>query len=74
MSRCVFNHVKFLISLSTGKVTFKMGRGGPLENMSTVSEINEFEPWLKSAINRFKLNAGLNLEKLNTILNGTNHI
>ena len=38
------------------------------------SEFNEFEPWLKSAKNRFQLSAGLNLEKLNTILNGTNHI
>ena len=34
----------------------------------------EFEPWLKSAKNRFQLSAGLNLEKLNTILSGTNHI
>ena len=39
-----------------------------------VSEFNEFEPRLKSAKNRFQLNAGLNLEKLNTILSGTNHI
>ena len=38
------------------------------------SEVNEFEPRLKSAKNRFQLNAGLNLEKLNTILSGTNHI
>ena len=45
-----------------------------VEKILPVSEFNEFEPWLKSAINRFKLNAGLNLEKLNTILNGTNHI
>ena len=41
----------------------------------TVSEFNEFKPRLKSAKNRFKLSAaGLNLEKLNTILSGTNHI
>ena len=39
-----------------------------------VSEFNEFEPRLKSAKNRFQLRAGLNLEKLNTILNETNHI
>ena len=39
-----------------------------------VSEFNEFEPRLKSAINRFQLSAGLNLEKLNSILSGTNHI
>ena len=41
---------------------------------SSVSEFNEFEPRLKSAKNRFQLSAGLNLEKLNTILSGTNHI
>ena len=40
----------------------------------TVSEFNEFKPRLKSAKNRFQLSAGLNLEKLNTILRGTNHI
>ena len=38
-----------------------------------VSEINEFEPRLKSAKNRFQLSPGLNLETLNTILSGTNH-
>ena len=42
--------------------------------MSPVSEFNEFEPLLKSAKNRFNLSAGLNLEKFNTILSGTNHI
>ena len=41
---------------------------------SSVSEFNKFEPRLKSAKNRFHLSAGLNHEKLNTILNGTNHI
>ena len=34
----------------------------------TASEFNEFEPRLKSAKNRFQSSAGLNLEKLNTIL------
>jgi len=38
------------------------------------SELNEFEPRLKSPKNWFQLNAGLNLETLNTILSGTNHI
>ena len=38
------------------------------------SEFNEFKPRLKSAKNRFQLSAGLNLEKLNQILSGTNHI
>ena len=38
----------------------------------TVSEFNEFEPRLKSAKNRFKLSAGLNLVTLHTILRGTN--
>ena len=37
-------------------------------------EFNEYEPRLKSAKNRFQASAGLNLEKLNTILSGTNHI
>ena len=40
----------------------------------SVSEFNEFKPRLKSAKNRFQASAGLNLEKLNTILSGTNHI
>ena len=38
------------------------------------SEFNEFEPRLKSTKNRFQLRAGLNLEKLNRILNRTTHI
>ena len=40
----------------------------------SVSEFNEFEPRLKSAKNRFQLDAGLTLETMNTILSGTNHI
>ena len=39
-----------------------------------MSEFNEIEQRLKSAQNRFQLSAGLNLEKLNTILSGTNYI
>ena len=39
-----------------------------------LSEFNEFEPRLKSAKNRFQVSAGLNLEAMNTILSGTNHI
>ena len=38
------------------------------------SEFHEFELRLKSTQNRFQLSAGLNLETLNTILSGTNHI
>ncbi len=39
------------------------------------SEFNEFnEPRLKSAKNRVQFSAGLNLEKLNTILSGTSHL
>ena len=41
---------------------------------SPVSEFNEFEPRLKSAKNRFQSSTGLNIEILNTILSGTNHI
>ena len=37
-------------------------------------EFKEFEPQFKSAKTRFKLSAGLNLEKFDTILSGTNHI
>ena len=32
-----------------------------------MSEFNEFEPWLKTAKNRFLLSTGLNLEKLNDV-------
>ena len=39
-----------------------------------VFEYNEFKPRLKSPQNRFQLSAGLNLEKCNTILSGSNHI
>ena len=42
--------------------------------MTTESEFNEFEPRLKSAKTRFELSAGLNLETIDTILRGTNHI
>ena len=39
-----------------------------------VAELKEFEPRLKSAKTRFKLSAGLNLQTIDTILSGTNHI
>ena len=39
-----------------------------------VSDFNEFKLRLKSTKNRFQFSAGLNLEKLNTILNETNYI
>ena len=38
------------------------------------SEFNELEPRIKSAENQFQFSAGLNLEKMNTILSGTSHI
>ena len=41
---------------------------------SLVSEFNESESRPKSTKNRFQLSAGLNLETINTILSGTNHI
>ena len=37
-------------------------------------EFKEFEPRFKSAKNRFKFSAGLNLETFDTILSGTNQI
>ena len=39
-----------------------------------VSEFNEFKPRLKSSKNRFQFSGGLNLEKCNSILSGTNNI
>ena len=42
--------------------------------MPSEMEFKEFEPRFKSAKTRFKLGAGLNLEKFGTILSGTNHI
>ena len=42
--------------------------------VSPESKFNEFEPCLKSAKNRFQLSAGINIETLDTILSGTNHI
>ena len=38
--------------------------------MQPESELNEFEPRLKSRKNRFQLSAGLNIEALNKILSG----
>ena len=49
-------------------------RVGSLATTVPVSEFIEFEPRLESPQNRFQLSAGLNLEKCNTILSGTNHI
>ena len=45
-----------------------------LETKRPESEFNEFNPRLKSPKNRFQLSTGLNLEKINTVLSGTNHI
>jgi len=42
--------------------------------MKPVSEFNEFKPRLKSPKSRFLLIAGLNLDKFNTNLSGTNKI
>ena len=46
-------------------------QGGLLDISLTVSEFNESKPRVKSPKNRFQLSAGLNLEKLITILSGT---
>ena len=45
-----------------------------IQKLFDLGEFNEFEPCLKSLKDRFQLSAGLNLETLNTILSGTNHI
>ena len=37
-------------------------------------ELNEFKPRLQSSKNRFQLSFGLNIEKLNSIISGTNNI
>ena len=42
-------------------------------HVSTESEFNEIESLLKSAKNRFKLRAGLNLATLNKVLSGTKY-
>ena len=39
-----------------------------IQFLRSVSELNEFKPRLNSSKNQFQLSAGLNLEKLNTIL------
>ena len=44
------------------------------EKVKPESELNEFEPRLKSVKQRFQTSAGLNLETLHTTLSGTNHI
>ena len=41
-------------------------------NLSPI--FNELKPRLKSPKNRFQLSAGLNLEKISTILSEANHI
>ena len=46
----------------------------PLSFNKPVPESNEFKQCLKNPKNWFQLSAGLNLETLNTILSGTNHI
>jgi len=45
-----------------------------LFRFTAVSEFNVFKPRLKSPKNRFQMSAGLNLEKFNTILSGTNKL
>ena len=42
--------------------------------ISAESEFNGFELRLKSAKNRFQFSVGLNVETLNSILSGPNHI
>jgi len=44
------------------------------EYKEAVSEFNEFKSRLKSPQKQFQLSTGLNFEKFNTILSGTNHI
>ena len=61
----------FLIRCVKGAVvnrTLPSLHEGSLEIKLPVSEFNKFELQLKYAKNRFKLSAGLNREKLNTIL------
>ena len=67
---------KFEFSRNIEQIWFWLNRSDfkVIKFDQTESEFNEFEPSLKSAKNRFKLSAGLNLETLNTIWSGTNHI
>ena len=55
-------------------VFFLLKETASVKDAKPVSEFNEFEPRQKSAKNRFQLSADLNLEIMNTILNGPNHI
>ena len=64
----IFKEYKVVIKSFVGSVQFVFLPETP------ESEFNAFEPHLKSAKNRFQLSAGLNLEKSNTTLSGTNHI
>ena len=57
-----------VISLARLQINSKVLENPPL------SEFNEFELRLKSAENRFKPSAGLNLKELITIQSGNNHI
>ena len=45
-----------------------------MKNIIPEMEFKEFELRFKSAITRFKLGAGLNLETFDTILSGNNHV
>ena len=57
---------------------YQIEDGNKLKNLKnrilSVFEFNEFKPRLKSPRNWFRLSAGLNLEKFNTNLSGTNKI
>ena len=68
--------VKPLWKGNVGKTILLINDNMKLNSLNSASEAesNEFEPRLKSAKNRFQLNAGLNLETLNTISSGTNNI
>ena len=61
---------------SADKITFIRTKimGTIYNNPVSELRINEFEPRLKFAKNRFQLNAGLNLETVTTILFETNDI
>jgi len=59
--------------VQTGQVLFEF-KFTTAQSESLESEFNEFESRLIFSKNRFQLSAGLNLETLNTILSGTNHI
>ena len=68
------HELKFAQQLFNGIETFFYPTSWLRSDKPPEMEFKEFESRFKSAKTRFKLSAGLNLERFDTILSGTNHI